>query len=124
MQRPHQPDPDRQKHLGASGGRHIVQVNDRYSVGPVFQNGRDLASLNKVELLPWDGWGLIDREDKDLSADDLALLDRVAVLTVDDNRVFVEMRTLYENDARLCVPSVIKSYSASGVQTIDLAGLT
>ncbi len=85
---------------------------------------RDLASLNKVELLPWDGWGLIDREDKDLSADDLSLLDHVAALTVDDNSVFAEMRTLYENDARLCVPSVIKSYSASGVQTVDLNSLT
>jgi len=84
---------------------------------------RDLASLNKMELLPWDGWGLIDREDKDLSADDMALLDRVAALTLDDNSAFAEMRTLYENDARLCVPSIIKSYSRSGVQTVDLTGL-
>jgi hypothetical protein len=84
---------------------------------------RDLASLNKMELLPWDCWGLIDAEDKDLSADDLALLDCAAALTLGDNGAFVEMRTLYENDARLCVPSVIKSYPGSGVQTIDLAGL-
>jgi len=84
---------------------------------------RDLASLNKMELLPWDGWGLIDREDKDLSADDMALLDRVAALTLGDNSAFVELRALYENDTRLCVPSVIKSYSASSVQTVDLVGL-
>ena len=85
---------------------------------------RDLASLNKMELLPWDGWGLIERGDKDLSADDMALLDRVAALTLADNSAFAEMRALYENDARLCVPSVIKSYPGGNVQMVDLASLT
>ncbi len=85
---------------------------------------RDLASLNKMELLPWDCWGLIEGEDKNLSADDMALLDRVAALTLADNSAFAEMRTLYENDSRLCVPSVIKSYLGSGVQIVDLASLT
>ena len=85
---------------------------------------RDLASLNKMELLPWDGWGLIERGDKDLSADDMALLDRVAALTLADNSAFAEMRALYENDARLCVPSVIKSYPGGNVQMVDLARLT
>jgi hypothetical protein len=85
---------------------------------------RDLASLNKMELLPWDCWGLIEGEDKNLSADDMALLDRVAALTLADNSAFAEMRTLYENDARLCVPSVIKSYPGSGVQTVEIASIS
>jgi hypothetical protein len=85
---------------------------------------RDLASLNKMELLPWDCWGLIEGEDKNLSADDMALLDRVAALTRADNSAFAEMRALYENDKRLCVPNVVKSYSGSGVQIVDLASLT
>jgi hypothetical protein len=43
----------------------------------------DLAALNKVEVLCWDGWGLADREaGDDVLAEDAALLDRVAALTL------------------------------------------
>ena len=80
---------------------------------------QDLAALNKVELLCWDGWGLADREQDDVvSPDDLALLDRVAALTLTEN--MNEMRFLYENDSRLRVPKVIKSYTRTGVRMIDL----
>ena len=68
---------------------------------------RDLASLNTIELLPWDGWGLISKEEKDISADDLAMLDHIAELTLaisKDDAVFPEVRALYENDARLYMP--------------------
>jgi len=34
---------------------------------------RDLASLNRVETLPWDNWGLIPREYQDLGDADVAL---------------------------------------------------
>jgi len=84
---------------------------------------RDLASLNKMELLPWDCWGLIEGEDKNLSADDMALLDRVAALTLADNSAFAEMRPLYESDERLRVPSVVKSYAAAGAQMVDITQL-
>lgn len=42
---------------------------------------RDLAALNKVELLPWDAWGLMDRESElgEGPADDL--VDEVAAIT-------------------------------------------
>jgi hypothetical protein len=72
--------------------------------------------------LPWDGWGIIDKEYKDLTADEIALLDRVAKLTQGDVPAFDEMRSLYENDERLRVPPVIKSYRTMGVQTIEIAG--
>ena len=42
---------------------------------------RDLLALNKIELLPWDGWGLTSKDEQDISPDDLALLDRIADLT-------------------------------------------
>ena len=38
----------------------------------------DVAALNTVELSPWDSWGLIERRDEDLTAEELALLDRCA----------------------------------------------
>ncbi|MGB8251670.1 MAG: transglutaminase domain-containing protein, partial [Anaerolineaceae bacterium] len=81
---------------------------------------RDVASLNKVELLPWDAWGLMDKRDEELTPDDLAFLDRVADLTNGDVPEFEKLRELYEKDKRLHVPQVIKSYTQAGVQTINL----
>jgi len=82
---------------------------------------RDVASLNKMELLPWDGWGLIEAQDADLSSDDLAFLDQVAELTSRDVPEFDKVRTLYENDHRLRVPETIHSYTQKGVEIVELA---
>ena len=71
---------------------------------------RDLAALNKIELLPWDSWGLIDRPDEDVPEKDLAFLDQVATLTLAGNDRFEEMRALYNADERLRVSPVIRSY--------------
>ena len=60
---------------------------------------RDVAALNKMELLPWDGWGLINGEDAALTADDWSLLDRVAELTCGDVPDFESVRSLYERGA-------------------------
>lgn len=71
---------------------------------------RDFLSFNKVEILPWDAWGLIAKEDKDLTEEDMALLDRIAELTLcdtgslDPTPAFTEMRTLFESEARLKLP--------------------
>jgi hypothetical protein len=81
---------------------------------------RDLASLNKVELLPWDCWGLIEGEDKSLSEEDMALLDRVAALTLAGNEAFSEMRALYAGEARLRVPPVIRSWPTAVVQEVKI----
>jgi hypothetical protein len=67
---------------------------------------RDLAALNKLEALPWDFFGLMTKPDEALTADDLALLDRVADLTLGGDAAFAEARALYETDARLRVPGV------------------
>ena len=80
---------------------------------------RDLASLNKTELLPWDSWGLVDKEDKGLTPADWQVLDRAAELTLADNSMFHEVHSLYLDDARLRVPAVIKSYTAAGVRLED-----
>jgi hypothetical protein len=83
---------------------------------------RDLGALNKTELLCWDCWGLGDRgPDDEVSAEEIALLDRVAALTAfEGNEAFSEMRSLYERDARLCVPSVINSYTRLGPRKVNL----
>jgi hypothetical protein len=81
---------------------------------------RDIAALNKVELLPWDGWGLIDRDDESISHRELILLDDIASMTSDEVD-FLAVRELYETNEGLVVPPIIKSYSASGTIEIDLS---
>lgn len=83
---------------------------------------RDLGALNKTELLCWDCWGLGDRgPDDEVSAEEMALLDRVAALTTcEGNEAFFEMRALYEEDARLRVPPVVNSYTRMGPRKVDL----
>ncbi len=82
---------------------------------------RDVASLNKVETLPWDGWGLADTRDQDLTPDDYALLDRLAELTTGEVSAYDIVRSLYEGDPRLRVPRTINSYTGEGVSVIELA---
>jgi len=62
---------------------------------------RDLLALNKVEILPWDGWGLIAKAEQELSTDDFALLDRIAELTLVGDPPFAEVRAIYEGDLRM-----------------------
>jgi hypothetical protein len=69
---------------------------------------QDLAALNKQELVLWDWWGLA--ESNDLSADHMALLDRVAQGMASGEATVADLRDLY-NRAELRVPSVVTSYS-------------
>lgn len=68
---------------------------------------RDLASLNRMEMLPWDVWGLMDMNDAALTGEKKALLDRVAALTLAGDDAFADVRAIYESDDRLRVPPVV-----------------
>ncbi|HVN84486.1 MAG TPA: transglutaminase-like domain-containing protein [Candidatus Binatia bacterium] len=81
---------------------------------------RDLAALNRIELLPWDAWGLMSKVDADQSAEDLVQLDRVAALTLADDDQFAAVRAVYEGDDRWRVPKVIRSYTQTGERTVTL----
>jgi len=72
---------------------------------------RDLAALNKVELLPWDGWGLAAQSESEMSDSDYALLDRAAAAVTEESE---EVFTLYEHEL-LQVPPVIVSFTPGGV---------
>jgi hypothetical protein len=62
---------------------------------------RDFLSLNKIELLPWDGWGLMAGPEDVVSVDGLAQIDRIAALTIDPDAAFDDLRSLYTGDPRL-----------------------
>ena len=70
---------------------------------------RDVASLNKMELLPWDCWGVILNEQID-NSNDLSMLDEVAALTAGDMPDFEAVRSRYESDPRLHVNGSFLSY--------------
>src|SRR5208337_5366287 len=68
---------------------------------------RDLASLNRMEMLPWDVWGLMDLNDEALPPGKKTLLVRVAALTLAGDDAFAEVRATYKSDERLRVPPVV-----------------
>jgi hypothetical protein len=61
----------------------------------------DLASLNKVEMLPWDVWGARWEPGAEPTEAQLDLFDSVAALTVDPDARFAELRSRYEGDDSL-----------------------
>jgi len=73
----------------------------------------DLLALNKIEVLLWHSWGLMEYE-ATLNDQDLALLDRIALLTQEGNEAFEEIQATYRSDARLKPPRVVMSHSPAG----------
>jgi hypothetical protein len=65
---------------------------------------RDLLALNKIEVLPWDGWGMIAGKMHESTPDELALLDHIAVITQAGDAAFAEVRALYEQTPGLHLP--------------------
>jgi hypothetical protein len=67
---------------------------------------RDLASLNRMEMQPWDVWGMMPEPADELSAEETGLLDGVADLTLTGDETLPELREIYR-DPRLSVPAVV-----------------
>jgi hypothetical protein len=84
----------------------------------------DLACLNKMELTPWDFWGLGTTPYPELTEADLALLDQAATLTLGGNQAFDAVRALYENETSLHVPPIVTSYTMDDKQTMVPIGST
>ncbi len=89
---------------------------DDFGLSPAHMQGlwfiagnvlRDLASLNRMEMLPWDVWGLMVLDDASLGEEARTLLDQVSALTLAGDEEFARMRTLYESDDRLRVPDTV-----------------
>ena len=68
---------------------------------------RDIAALNKMEMLPWDVWGGMPQPGQQLDAGQLAYFDRLAALATDPDSAFRELRTLYKTDERVRVPETV-----------------
>jgi hypothetical protein len=79
---------------------------------------RDLASLNRMEMLPWDVWGTMPEPADEITADMMALFDRVAALTMSRDGVLANVREIYESDRRLRVPSTVFNASTRATDTV------
>lgn len=62
---------------------------------------RELAAFTDVEMLPWDVWGLMEKDEVEMPDADLALLDMVAEAL---NSGSEDIRRLYRKHAELQVP--------------------
>lgn len=81
---------------------------------------RDLAAFNKVEMLPWDYWGLADRTPIDaLPSEELPMLDDLAgVLEASDDLILVQATYCLPE---FIAPAAIKSFSPlRGETKVDL----
>jgi hypothetical protein len=79
----------------------------------------DFASLNKVEMLPWDVWGA--RWDPAEQPTDalLALFDGVAALTVDVDRRFDELRGRYDDDEDLRMDGTVFNALRGATEVVE-----
>ncbi|GJM38703.1 MAG: hypothetical protein DHS20C19_20700 [Acidimicrobiales bacterium] len=72
--------------------------------------GRDLASLNKVEMLPWDDWGALAGDETTAAAD--TLVDEISTLLLTDDTAAIRSR--YEANARFRVGPEVMSLTETG----------
>lgn len=66
---------------------------------------RDFLSLNKIEILPWDNWALMKKDNQSAASEDVQLMDHLARLTLAGNVAFKQIRDIYEGDPRLRMSS-------------------
>lgn len=62
---------------------------------------RDMLALNKIELLPWDDWGPMVSTEAEALTRNVALIDRLARLSLAGDELFLALRATYENERRL-----------------------
>jgi hypothetical protein len=79
---------------------------------------RDFASLNNMEMLPWDVWGPMPEPDETISPDKFALFDRLAALTQDPDANFAALRALYDGDVLLQVPPQVMNFLRKQMETV------
>src|SRR5262249_12662847 len=79
---------------------------------------RDLAALNRREMLPWDIWGAMQRDDASLGEPLRARLDRLAALTLEPDRNFDALRRAYDGEADLQVPPQVFNAERQQLETV------
>lgn len=79
---------------------------------------RDVAALNKMEMLPWDVWGAQPKPGEQMNAEQLRFFDKLAVLSRNPDSSFGELRKLYAADENLRVPATVFNSLLNRAETI------
>ena len=79
---------------------------------------RDLASLNRVEVLPWDVWGIMHEPNEPFAAGEEEFLDRVAELTLAGDDALPQLLEIYQ-DERLRLPENVFNADRKRVETLS-----
>jgi hypothetical protein len=83
---------------------------------------RDLASVNKMEMLPWDSWGAQPEPNSRLDDSRLRFFDDIAAMTCDVDRSFDAVREKYAADDRLRVPQTVFNGLKQRMESVDESG--
>jgi hypothetical protein len=78
----------------------------------------DLASLNKVEMLPWDVWGAGWEPGGQPTDELLHCFDSVAALTVEPEAHFAELRHRYDTDDSLRMDGTVFNVARGEFETV------
>lgn len=78
----------------------------------------DFASLNKVEMLPWDVWGEHWKPGEEPTGAQLELFDEVASLTANPDARFAQLRNRYEIDDALRMDGTVFSAARGQLETV------
>lgn len=100
---------------------------NRCGLSPINEHGAhwiagnirlDLASLNKIEMLPWDIWGARWEPGTEPTGELMELFDSVAALTVDPDAHVTELRRRYETDAALHMDGTVFNVLRNELETV------
>jgi hypothetical protein len=83
---------------------------------------RDLASVNKMEMLPWDSWGAQPEPDARLDDSQLRFFDEIAAITHDVDGSFDAVRERYAEDDRLRVPQTVFNGLKQRMEFVEESG--
>jgi hypothetical protein len=79
----------------------------------------DFASLNKVEMLPWDVWGAGWKPGEVPTAEQLELFDEIAGLTVEPDASFDALRSRYQSDDGLRMDGTVFNVMHDRTETVS-----
>jgi hypothetical protein len=78
---------------------------------------RDLAALNRMEMLPWDVWGAMPKPTTEITDSEINLLDRVSEITLAGDQALPDLQQIYQDD-RLRVCEVIFNASRQAQEKV------
>ena len=79
---------------------------------------RDVAALNKMEMLPWDVWGAQPQLNEQIDDEQFEFFDKLAPPSRDPDASFDELRKLYAENQNLRVPATVFNSLLHRTETI------